>query len=169
MNIGIYKHLPTHLHLEPRSECNARGLQCSRTFKTTTKTHSGLPITKWNADDLKKVLSDLFFKSVKNNLERYVQVVKVPNLTLQSLLKKYNVFKIIDYVALVIEGIKYEVLKVFPFDEYTILALSVENSTNFQEFLENNGFVRVKNPFCKKFHEHHYINKIIIDEYPYEK
>ena len=64
MNLGIYKNLPTKLHLEPTTECNARCPQCPRTFNSSLLTQPRLKITEWNPQDLKSVLEDEFFKDL---------------------------------------------------------------------------------------------------------
>ena len=102
-----------------------------------------------------------------SDLKKYASLVQVSSITLESLLKKYNAPNIIDYVAMDIENSEHEVLRVFPFNKYKILALSVENSEDSQILLENNGFTRVVNPFCPKPFEHHYVNNEIIKDYPF--
>jgi FkbM family methyltransferase len=101
-------------------------------------------------------------------LETEATVIKVPSITLEQLLQKYNAPSTIDYLALDIEGSEHEVLRVFPFDRYNVQIMSVENSNKFQPFLEARGFTRVVNPYCPKIHEHHYVNNSIISEYPFD-
>jgi len=67
-------------------------------------------------------------------------------ITLYDLLKSTNAPHVIDYIGLDLEGAEYDVLKNFPFNEYTILALSIEgNSCN--ELIISKGYRIVKNPF----------------------
>jgi FkbM family methyltransferase len=101
-------------------------------------------------------------------LENEATVINVPSITLEQLLQKYNAPTTIDYLALDIEGAEYEVLSVFPFDRYNIQIMSIENTHDFQIFLEEKGFTRVVNPYCPKPHEHHYVNNTIISEYPFD-
>jgi FkbM family methyltransferase len=66
--------------------------------------------------------------------------------TLQSILEEYDVPQYIDYMSLDIEGSEYEVLRVFPFDKWTIKMMSVEHNyeepkrTIIREFLESKGY-----------------------------
>lgn len=103
------------------------------------------------------------------DLKKYAKIVKVKCSTLESLLDKYNAPNTIEYVGLDIEGAEYDTLRVFPFDKYKILALSIENSELIQDHLQKNGFTRVVNPYCPKHFEHHYINNEILGDYPFEK
>lgn len=107
-------------------------------------------------------------RDFKNHLLQKAVVEKVKCLTLLSLLKKYNAPKIIEYIALDVEESEYDILRVFPFNEYKILCLSIENSNRIKPILELNGFTRVINPYCPKEHEHHYINNCMLKEYPFE-
>lgn len=105
----------------------------------------------------------------KDEVIEHGKIIKIESITLESLLKKYNAPEVVDYIGLDVEGSEYNVLKVFPFDKYKVLAMSIENSDNFQDYLESVGFTRVVNPFCPKAHEHHYINNKILGDYPFEK
>jgi MoaA/NifB/PqqE/SkfB family radical SAM enzyme len=68
MELGIYEDLPTRLHLEPTTRCNARCPQCPRTFSASMITDPRLKMVDWNPEDLKTVLEDEFFKNLKNVL-----------------------------------------------------------------------------------------------------
>jgi FkbM family methyltransferase len=94
--------------------------------------------------------------------------VKIPSITLERLLKKYKAPPVIDYIGLDIEGSEYEVLRVFPFNKYKILAMSIEMSEPCLQLLTDNGFTRVVNPYCPKPYEHHYVNNEILEDYPFE-
>lgn len=79
------------------------------------------------------------------------EVVKkeIETKTLFNVLNETNAPKIIDYLALDIEGSEYEVLKLFPFDKYKFRAISIEgNSCN--ELLISKGYKKVRNKFNKK-------------------
>lgn len=52
--------------------------------------------------------------------------IKIKTISLYDMLKNYNAPKIIHYLSMDIEGAEYNVLKNFPFDEYIILALTIE-------------------------------------------
>ncbi len=67
-------------------------------------------------------------------------------ITFYDLLKKHNAPKIIDYVAFDMEGSEYDALKVFPFEEYKIMAFSIEGDS-CSELLLVKGYKQVKNQF----------------------
>lgn len=67
-------------------------------------------------------------------------------LTLLDLLEKHKAPKIIDYVAMDCEGSERRILRVFPFNEYRILAISTEGD-RANDILLHNKFVNVSNPF----------------------
>jgi len=70
----------------------------------------------------------------------------VESITLYDLLKKHNAPKVIDYVALDMEGSEYDTLENFPFDRYRILAFSIEGDS-CNELLISKGYTRVNNKF----------------------
>jgi FkbM family methyltransferase len=77
------------------------------------------------------------------------ETIEVEAITLHELLKRHNAPKVIDYVALDMEGAEYPVLKDFPFDEYHIRLMTIEESSEeLKGLLEEAGFELVENPFC---------------------
>lgn len=73
----------------------------------------------------------------------------VESITFYDLLKKHNAPEVIDYVAFDMEGSEYDTLKVFPFDQYKILAFSIEGDS-CNELLISKGYIRVSNQFSTK-------------------
>jgi FkbM family methyltransferase len=69
-----------------------------------------------------------------------------PSATLRDVLRRNRAPRVIDYLAMDIEGSERPVLEAFPFDEYTFLAISVEG-WNANDVLLDAGYVLVKNPF----------------------
>jgi hypothetical protein len=67
-------------------------------------------------------------------------------ITFYDLLKSNNAPKTIDYVAFDMEGSEYNTLKYFPFDEYKILAFSIEGDS-CDELLKTKGYRQVSNKF----------------------
>ena len=63
----------------------------------------------------------------------------IVSITFPKLLKKYNVPKVIDYISLDIEGMEYEVLKLFPFKSYHVNCWSIEYNA-----YEDGGVMRDK-------------------------
>jgi FkbM family methyltransferase len=76
--------------------------------------------------------------------------------TLQDLLTRHGAPKRIEYLSLDVEGSEYEILKGFPFDEYTFLAISVEGRS-CDDLLENQGYERVDSPYCEVIWEHFFL------------
>ena len=113
------------------------------------------------------------------------KTIKMKTISLLDILKNNNAPNIIHYLALDIEGAEYEVLKDFPFDEYKILAISIEcpnlksmwesklpnieytkeNEFNYKDdlpsykLLISKGFIEVKNPYNKTLNEYFFIHK----------
>ena len=66
--LGIYKDLPEHLHIEPSKKCNAACPQCPRTIGASLHHFPNLPQTEISAEELKKILSNNFFKKLRKVL-----------------------------------------------------------------------------------------------------
>jgi hypothetical protein len=61
---------------------------------------------------------------------------------LQEILLKYNAPKVIDYFSLDVEGYEYEVLRNFPFKDYTFLCIGVERPPKeLKKILKDNGYI----------------------------
>jgi MoaA/NifB/PqqE/SkfB family radical SAM enzyme len=99
MELGIYEHLPSRLHLEPTTRCNARCPQCPRTFAASMMTDPRLKMVDWNPEDLKTVLEDEFFKNLKSVLinGNYGDIVMHPHpKELIEVLLNRNVYLVIN-------------------------------------------------------------------------
>jgi FkbM family methyltransferase len=70
----------------------------------------------------------------------------IESITLYDLLKWNGAPKVIDYMALDMEGSEYDALKKFPFEEFKILALSIEGDA-CNGLLRSKGFVEDHNKF----------------------
>ncbi len=76
-----------------------------------------------------------------------------------DLLTSHHAPRIIHYVAFDMEGSEYSVLENFPFDQFKILAFSIEGDT-CSELLNANGYRQVGNPFNTEAPwEHYYLHK----------
>jgi FkbM family methyltransferase len=53
------------------------------------------------------------------------------SITIKKLLSKFHVPKKIDYISLDIEGSEYEVLKLFPFNDYRVILWTIEHNSQF--------------------------------------
>jgi FkbM family methyltransferase len=62
--------------------------------------------------------------------EKAVETERRTTTSLLTLLERHSSPKVIDYLSLDIEGHEYEVLKEFPFDQYKILAMTIEHNGN---------------------------------------
>jgi len=74
--------------------------------------------------------------------------------SIKTVLQRYNVPKRIDYLSLDVEGAEWDIMSTFPFNEYTIISLSVERpNKHLQQLLEEKGlrFVRVQGNFGDMF------------------
>jgi FkbM family methyltransferase len=100
-----------------------------------------------NSSFVKKLEDNL----VSNNIK--YDVIKQNTCSLESVFNSYDVPDIIDYMSIDIEGMEYDVLKVFPFSKYHINTLTVEHNAphygvhyreKLRDLLENNNFTFVK-------------------------
>ncbi|MEL6439712.1 MAG: FkbM family methyltransferase [Cyanobacteria bacterium J06621_8] len=110
---------------------------------------------------------------IKSNLLQYKknsqeiiykgQEIKKPSTTLVKLLQKHNAPKVIHYLAMDIEGSELPVLRKFPFQEYQILAISIEGH-QCNDLLTAQGYLNIKNPFnIENIYEQYFIHKSIAD------
>ena len=100
----------------------------------------------------------------RNNYQEIIsqgQEVEKKSMTLYELLKKHNAPKVIHYLAMDIEGSELPVLEVFPFEEYKILAISVEGK-KCNDLLVSKGYINVNNPFnTDKLFEQYFVHESI--------
>lgn len=120
-----------------------------------------------------------YLSGIKSNLQNYKhqsekilqkgrEIIK-ESTTLEALLKKHQAPRIIDYAAFDIEGSEFEVLRVFPFNEYQFSALSLECDgyiwNDITNLLTANGYYEVKNPFnSDKIWERYWLHERIYRE-----
>lgn len=102
-------------------------------------------------------------KNRNMSLEQLQNLLKLKNIDYKSVLMKtrtiskileiYNAPYVIDYMSVDIEGMEYDILKSFPFDDYHINTLTVEHNAphigeeyrlKIRNLLEQNGFTFVK-------------------------
>lgn len=75
--------------------------------------------------------------------------IKLKSITPRELLIKYEVPREIDFLSLDTEGSEYEILKLFPFEEYKIKTILVEHNNEFlkqdriYELLTSKGYQRL--------------------------
>lgn len=81
------------------------------------------------------------------------EVIKVGTKTMKSILTQFNAPSVIDYLSLDVEGHEYEVLKYFPFSDYTINCITVEHNephtgpkmrNDIRALLQANGYIFIK-------------------------
>ena len=59
---------------------------------------------------------------------KFEPIVQVQTTTLEAVLKKHNAPSTIDYMSLDTEGTEYEILRAFPFNDYTFTCITVEHN-----------------------------------------
>ena len=79
------------------------------------------------------------------------RVVKKQAVPLVEVLRNHAASRVIDYLAIDIEGSEYNVLKDFPFEEYIFRAMTIETDEWVWEkllpLLNHHGYQQVSNPF----------------------
>jgi FkbM family methyltransferase len=82
------------------------------------------------------------------------RLVEKPTASLASILERHAAPATIDYGAFDIEGSELEVLRDFPFQQYTFRALSLECddyiAQDIEALLARNGYRKVRNPFNRE-------------------
>ena len=86
--------------------------------------------------------------------ENYIGINKIPTITFETLIKKFNVPKIIDYISLDIEGQEYNALTKFPFDTHLSILWTIEHAycikkdptlkNNIKEIMLRNNYLIIK-------------------------
>lgn len=85
----------------------------------------------------------MYKDAIKNNNKQTFK-----SITPTELLLKYNVPHVIDFLSLDTEGSEYEILKLFPFDTYSIRSILVEHNneepkrSNIYSLLTSKGYKR---------------------------
>jgi FkbM family methyltransferase len=97
------------------------------------------------------------------------ETVSIPTIPLVDILEQNQVPKVIDYFSIDIEGAETRVLKNFPFDQYTFLAITIERpSKELENLLERNGYILVKTiPWLDSFYIHESHQKQYADNLAY--
>lgn len=85
---------------------------------------------------------------------KFERFIEVPSVSPLDLLSDHAVPKHIDYLSVDIEGLEYEVLQAFPFEQYKVDVITVEHNFGSQErrietLLASHGFRRVFRPFTR--------------------
>lgn len=88
-------------------------------------------------------------------------ILKLKTKTLEYVLDKFNAPKVIDYLSLDVEGAEERILRNFPFNKYTFLAMTIERPTpELEKVLFNNGYVFVMKSKKLRF-DTFYVHKTI--------
>lgn len=89
-------------------------------------------------------------------------------ISLSDLCQKYHTPPVIDYLAMDIEGSELPVLATFPFEEYKILAISIEG-IHCNDLLVTKGYINVKNPFnTDQLYEQFFLHQSIFNTEKHE-
>ena len=88
----------------------------------------------------------------RGNQLKNATILNLKTKTLEYVLDKFNAPKVIDYLSLDVEGAEERILRNFPFNKYTFLAMTIERPTpELEKVLFDNGYVFVmvskKKPF----------------------
>ena len=78
--------------------------------------------------------------------------IRLTTISLDDFLKKYDAPRTIDYMSVDTEGSEYDILSVFPFEDWDIRLLTVEHNytparENICALLESHGYVRTEMQF----------------------
>lgn len=93
--------------------------------------------------------------------KRSKKTLTLRTMTLYDLLRENNAPRIIDYFSLDVEGAETRILRNFPFDKYTFLALTIERpSQELNQILFRNGYVFIKNNLFDSFYLHKSFDRI---------
>lgn len=80
----------------------------------------------------------------RRNQLKNATILNLKTKTLEYVLDKFNAPKVIDYLSLDVEGAEERILRNFPFNKYTFLAMTIERPTpELEKVLFDNGYVFV--------------------------
>lgn len=83
------------------------------------------------------------------------RIETVETIPLGELLDKYDAPPVIDYFSFDVEGLETRILRNFPFDRYTFLAVTIERPTpELNEIMFRHGYHFVKNSLYDTFYIH---------------
>jgi|TARA_R110002153_G_scaffold198462_1_gene351980 hypothetical protein len=129
-----------------------------------------IPERNWGAEGLSGITKELHLYHKKYYDKFGTPVIKTC-ITPTTLLNNCNAPRDIDYVGIDTEGSEYEILKCWPFDQYTVKLFSVEADGNdadiITDFLKSKDYIKVVNPFCTVHYEQHYCHISFIEQYKY--
>lgn len=116
-------------------------------------------LNEWpGASSMPQHLSEPNFVSARYDRMNFKKV-RIPGVPLWELLRRHGAPHVIDYMSLDIEGAEWIALKDFPFDEFRILAMSIERNATLYDRLRaklcSQGYrvVRVSGPDDFYVHE----------------
>jgi len=82
---------------------------------------------------------------------------------LSEILNKCNAPKVIDYFSLDVEGYEYDILKNFPFQDYTFLCIGIERPPKeLCKLLLDNGYKLITNVACDEMYLHKNIGRFLL-------
>lgn len=99
------------------------------------------------------------------------RVAVIETVTLAEVFDRYKAPNVIDYFSFDVEGAETRILREFPFDRYTFLAMTIERPTpELNELLFKNGYHFVKNSLYDTFYIHESLpNFDEIERQPFEQ
>lgn len=94
-------------------------------------------------------MNDDTFNSSINKKKNYKKKIYLKTISLNSLLKKYNSPKNIDYISIDTEGNEYSILRNFNFKKYNVKIFTIEHNfnnskrSNILNIMNKNNYIRV--------------------------
>ena len=94
-------------------------------------------------------MNDDTFNSSINKKKNYIKKIYLKTISLNSLLKKYNSPKNIDYISIDTEGNEYSILRNFNFKKYNVKIFTIEHNfnnskrSNILNIMNKNNYIRV--------------------------
>lgn len=131
---------------------------------------------EYNTIDYDKLKLYLNGCNNSNSVKRLYRSVPMKTKTISTILKTYNAPFIIDYISIDVEGMEYDILRKFPFEDYHVNIITVEHNAphigptlrnKIRELLLSNNFTFIKgnDDICNWGHapiEDYYKNNNII-------
>lgn len=103
---------------------------------------------------------------IKEQVDKGHSTIKIPSLSLLSLLEKYNAPKEIDYLSLDTEGSEWTILNSFDFSKYNIKTITVEHNY-FEDgsWCSKNGYDMVNIRSLLLRNGYKYIKTVVADDW----
>ena len=131
---------------------------------------SGLElIFRETADGMLSTIADYAESDIHAELRQVGEQYVVKSISLSDLLKKHNAPKNIDFLSVDTEGSEWDILKNFPFSEYSFGAIFVEhnfgeNRSRVQTLMKQSGYRQILTDYSRW--DDWFISQELYDNYP---